>query len=246
MKPISVTISAGLVLAAVLAVCGSARADTPGANDAEFFMMLNYKKAAMLPDGYRAVAILARGLDDLKDPAKCRDYLVEKKIARSSWGNDPKEPLTKGRLAYMVCQALGIKGGLIMRLTGPTERYCLLECAYLEFIINGADYQNCTGGELTSVIDRADAYQLKEAQAAGKQPKAVDPLEKYDIGKVRTVADKAKDKDTDKAKPAAPAAAPAEAKPTTGAAAATEAPAPVSEKAKPAATAEAPAAPAAQ
>ena len=135
-------------------------------------MSLSYKQVAMIDDGYRAVAILTRGKDDLKEPGKCRDFLVGRKIAREKWGLAPDKPLTKGKLAYMVCQALGIKGGVTMRLFGPSQRYCLFECQYLELMTGGATYEHVTGGELVSTIDRADQYkQTEETEAAAKAAK---------------------------------------------------------------------------
>ena len=122
--------------------------------------------------GYKAVALLSRGQFDLRDAAAARDYLVGSKIARSGWPTAADAPLTKGRLAYMVCQALGIKGGVTMRLFGPSQRYCLAECQYLELMTGGADYEHVTGGELVSVIDRADQYRQSKGQAAEPQPAA--------------------------------------------------------------------------
>jgi len=175
------TCATALALALGLgSVCARA-AEAPAGNDAEFFMSLGFKKDAMLGDGYRAVAILVRGSDDLKDAGKCRDALVEKKIAPAAWGLDAKAPLSKGQLAYMICQACGIKGGVMMRLLGPTQRYCLFECQYLELMQGGADYQFCTGGELVSVIDRSDGYLKKQAEGQGRA-KERDPLAESKVG----------------------------------------------------------------
>jgi len=169
MAPFRMTVGLTVVAVCLGLFAPQARADTPGETDAEFFMSLSYKKVAMLDDAYRAVAILTRGKDDLKEPAKCRDFLVERKIARGKWGLAPDTPLTKGKLAYMVCQALGIKGGVTMRLFGPSQRYCLFECEFLELMTGGAPYEHVTGGELVSTIDRADQHkQTEEAEAAQK------------------------------------------------------------------------------
>jgi len=162
---------------AALAVCLAAApawADTSAESDAQFFMLLACKPAATLGDGYRAVALLVRGDNQLTDQAACRKFLVERSIARAAWGDDLKAPLSKGRLAYLVCQALGLKGGLTMRLIGPTERYCLLECAYLNLMVGGTDYKHVTGVELVSVIDRADRYRAEHSPPAPK-PADADP-----------------------------------------------------------------------
>jgi len=164
MKP-ATTVSMLGCLAVLLLAAQTAWADTPAETDARFFMLLSYKDVATMGDGYQAMAMLVRHEGTLTDPAKCRDLLRERKVARASWGDDLAAPLPKGRLAYMVCQALGIKGGLTMRLFGPSERYCLFECKYLELMAGGAQYQHCAGGELVSVIDRADQYQVRQAEA---------------------------------------------------------------------------------
>ncbi|MBN2581842.1 MAG: hypothetical protein JXL80_02160 [Planctomycetes bacterium] len=178
----------GCVVLGVVAL--GARAETPGETDAEFFMTLSYKQVAMMDDACKAVALLVRGQFDMKDAAACRDFLVERKIARSSWPTAADAPLTKGRLAYMVCQALGIKGGVTMRLFGPSQRYCLAECEYLELITGGADYEHVTGGELVSVIDRADQYRQAKGQAAEPQaaPEAAAPVAAAQPAKAAPVA----------------------------------------------------------
>ena len=172
MAPFRMTVGLTVVAVCLGLFAPEARADTPGETDAEFFMSLSYKRVAMVDDGYRAVAILARGKDDLKEPGKCRDFLLERKIALQKWGLAPDEPLTKGKLAYMVCQALGIKGGVTMRLFGPSQRYCLFECEYLELMTGGAPYEHVTGGELVSTIDRADQHKLAEEAEAAKKAAA--------------------------------------------------------------------------
>lgn len=162
-------------LAVLLWAAQAVSADTPAESDARFFMLLSYKNVATMGDGYQAVAMLVRRDGALADPAACRDMLRQRGVARASWGDDLAAPVAKGRLAYMVCQALGIKGGLTMRLFGPSERYCLFECQHLELMAGGAVYQHCTGGELVSVIDRADVYQSRHAEGAAEGPKAEPP-----------------------------------------------------------------------
>lgn len=187
-------------LVVVLAACGPVAAETPAESDAQFYMLLAYKDMATLGDAYQAVAMLANADNKLLPAEECRKSLVERKIARQDWGSDLKAPCTKGKLAYMVCQALGIKGGLTMRLFGPSQRYCLFECQYLELMAQGATYQNCTGGELVAVVDRADEYRTEKMKPSDGQPAAKDqPAEKP--------ADKPVEKPAEA--PAAPPAAPA-------------------------------------
>ena len=168
-----------MAVVAGLVVCGPLSAETPAESDAQFYMLLAYKQMATLGDAYQAVGMLANGDSKLLPAEDCRKSLVERKIAREDWGNDLKAPVTKGKLAYMVCQALGIKGGVTMRLFGPTQRYCLFECLYLELMVQGSTYQNCTGGELVATIDRADEYRTEKlTPAEAKDQPAEKPAEK--------------------------------------------------------------------
>ena len=149
------------------------RAETPAMNDADFFMNLAYKDVASLADGYRAVALLhsQEAEEGLLNAADAREYLVSEGIVPRSWHATGEAPLTKGELAYMVCQSLGLKGGVTMRIFGPSKRYCLYEASYQELMVGGADYQYVSGGELVSTIDRADRYvQKREGQAAEDAP----------------------------------------------------------------------------
>lgn len=135
------------------------QAEMPATNDADFFMNLAYKDVATLADAYRAVAMLHAGDEDgLMAPGEARDYLVERGVVPASWSPTGGAALTKGELAYMICQALGIKGGVTMRIFGPSKRYCLYEASYQQLMAGGSDYQYVTGGELVSTIDRADRY----------------------------------------------------------------------------------------
>lgn len=173
---VSVACTGFLVLAALSAMCNCALAETPAENDAHFYMLLANKNVATLADAYQAVAMVANADNKLLPVEECRKSLLERKIVRADWGEDVNAPCTKGKLAYMVCQALGIKGGVTMRLVGPTERYCLFECQYLEIMAQGASYQNCTGGELVAVVDRADEYR-REKMPGAKPAEAAAPAE---------------------------------------------------------------------
>ncbi len=148
------------------------RGETPAANDADFFMNLAYKDVASLGDGYRAVALLQKpGSTEVMPTAQARDLLVERNAVPRSWDAGGEKPLTKGELAYMICQSLEIKGGVTMRVFGPSQRYCLFEAAYQELMLGGATDQYVTGGELVSTIDRADRY-LQNRQQGEELPAA--------------------------------------------------------------------------
>ena len=66
--------------------------------------------------------------------------------------------LDKGTAAYMFCQALGIKGGIWMRLFGQNPRYCLRELVF-EGIMQASGIDELTSGaELVDMFTRAVDY----------------------------------------------------------------------------------------
>ncbi len=143
----------------------AAPAEAEVASDAQFFAELGYKDAATAADTARALVILvSEGAETGGDFVGDKKYLRDRGITcgwlETAAGDDPTE---KGHLASCLCRALGIRGGLWMRLFGPVPRYALRECVYLNLMTNGAEYKHVTGGELVGIIDRADRFRLKEA-----------------------------------------------------------------------------------
>jgi len=165
----------GRAAALILLAAGWASAAAPAAaapappaasTDAQFFGELAYKDAATAADTARALAILvSEGAENGADFAAAKAYLAKRGILPDGWLDKAAAdaPTDKGRLASLVCRALGIKGGLWMRLFGPLPRLALRECAYLELMAMGCDYGHVTGGELAGVIDRADRLRAREA-----------------------------------------------------------------------------------
>ena len=79
-------------------------------------------------------------------------------IVSADWGLQEGSLLTKGTLAYMLCQALEIKGGLTMRIFGISRRYALRECQHRRLIVGGVTDEYVTGRELIDVITNATVH----------------------------------------------------------------------------------------
>lgn len=90
--------------------------------------------------------------------------LRELKAVDDSWSFDAARPLTKGRLAYMVYQVcrhqapMGMRGGLILELTGPSQRYCLKELQFRGIMSPGLPYTPVAGMEFVAVLNRAEVF----------------------------------------------------------------------------------------
>ncbi len=84
--------------------------------------------------------------------------LQERKIVGANWDFQADRAITKGRIAYMTYQACGLKGGLTLQLTGPSQRYCLKELQYRGLISPGVTYNAITGMEYVAVLGRIDEF----------------------------------------------------------------------------------------
>ncbi len=84
--------------------------------------------------------------------------LAARGIVETGWELEEPARLTKGTLAYMVCKAAGVKGGLTASVFGMSRRYALKECLYLGLIAGGTTDEYVTGRELIDVVTNVEVY----------------------------------------------------------------------------------------
>jgi hypothetical protein len=116
------------------------------------------KDRASYGDACRALLSLLKNEHTDADFAAVSGDLSGRGIVSADWNLQEKSLLTKGTLAYMLCQALEIKGGLTMRLFGVSRRYALRECQHKALIVGGVADEYVTGRELLDVITNASVY----------------------------------------------------------------------------------------
>ena len=116
-------------------------------------------------DGLRGMLLLLDGKDEATTFDERVAQLRRRKIVAQRWDCRPGRALTRGRLAYMIYQADGVPGGLILRLTGPSQRYCLRELEYRGIMSKGGRTSRVTGMEFVAVLSRA-----AELAQAGEVP----------------------------------------------------------------------------
>jgi hypothetical protein len=93
-----------------------------------------------------------KGIDELAAGLSARE------IIEDDWRIDDSEPLTKGKISYMICQALDVRGGIWMTLFGASERYCCREAVYLNLVTPGSLHRYVTGDEMLNVLAQAVLY----------------------------------------------------------------------------------------
>ncbi len=116
------------------------------------------KDRATYGDACRAVLSLLKDEHTDADFVAVSGDLSGRGIVSADWNLQETSLLTKGTLAYILCQALEIKGGLTMRLFGVSRRYALRECQHKGLIVGGVMDEYVTGRELLDVLTNATVY----------------------------------------------------------------------------------------
>ncbi|MEZ7892378.1 MAG: hypothetical protein QMC67_11575 [Candidatus Wallbacteria bacterium] len=76
---------------------------------------------------------------------------------------DPKLEVRKGFAALLFYNAMGLKGGLTLRIAGPSTRNCFRELVYEKIMPESSERDKMTGPELVSLLQKA-----KEKMTAGE------------------------------------------------------------------------------
>jgi len=154
-----------LALAASLGGCGAqggiTGGEAPGVaseNSAEYLDRMSSQETVTENDALSGMLMLLDGQDQAKTFAQRVESLQKRQILAPAWSHDANRATTRGRLAYMISQATRIEGGIILRVCGPSQRYCLRELQYVEMMGPGTARGDITGMELVAVITRADVY----------------------------------------------------------------------------------------
>jgi len=153
------------VLAAALAGCQNAGEITggdaallTGEDSAAFLDRLSGQEYVGENDAMRGVLLLLDGEDKAGTFQERIDLLRQRGLVSSGWDFSADRPVTRGRLAYMLCQATEMPGGVMLTLTGPSERYCHRELRYHGMMGEGSTFSAVTGLEYVSALSRADTY----------------------------------------------------------------------------------------
>jgi hypothetical protein len=130
-----------------------------GQSSARFFSEVARQQTVSQNQAAHGVLMLMHdGKDPAADFAQRVNMLLDAGVVDRSWTFDADAPLTRGQLAYMICQACDFPGGVVLTLTGPSQRYCLREMQYRNMMVDGAVYTDVTGFEYVGVMGRADTY----------------------------------------------------------------------------------------
>ncbi len=152
MRRSTITRRFALTSLALAALASAARADT------SFFRSLLDKPRATAADAFRVMVILRTR--SLQPATFQQDVQTLRKagILPAKWRWAADKPVTCGEVSYLLCKTLGIKGGLTMRIFGPSRRYAFRECEFLKLVPEGHQGKYLTGEELVAIAGLAEQY----------------------------------------------------------------------------------------
>lgn len=73
-----------------------------------------------------------------------------------------------GMMAVAACDVLSVKGGLTMRLFGPSPRYCTRELIFMDILPQRTEHQSLSGLEFIDLVGRIED-RLAEESGSGKE-----------------------------------------------------------------------------
>lgn len=132
----------------------------PPSLELKYFQELFSQKIVTRKETIRAFLILLGKEKEVPDFDSQIAFLKEKGILPQKIADEfsPDEPLRKGLAAYMFCQALGIKGGLWLRLFGMNQRYALRELAFEGIMPRGNTDDLLSGKEFVLILTGAAEF----------------------------------------------------------------------------------------
>ncbi len=156
-----------IVLIGLIAGCQTAKVAQPltgrlAGNDPEqqleFWHTLATRPVTSNDEAFHGLLLYADGRDPANDYAGRVEVLKSRKMLPKKFDRPADEAVERGPLAQAICRMLGIKGGVMLQLTGA-QRYAVRELTYMELYPPSGQNQTFSGSEYLGIIGRIEDYQ---------------------------------------------------------------------------------------
>ena len=149
--------SAGMVSCARTVLESSAVDDWPGDEaELDYLEALETQRVVTNHDAFHGLLLLA----DRADPHETYEQRLAdaKELGWLAHDATPEanESAAIGMMAVAACEILEIKGGLTMRLFGPSPRYCTRELIFLDILPLRSEHQSLSGLEFIDLLGRIE------------------------------------------------------------------------------------------
>lgn len=127
----------------------------------EFWHTLAERNVTSNDEAFHGLLLLLDGDDPAADYAGRVEALKKRGLLPADFDAPADHAIRRGTLAVALCNALDIKGGVIMRVVGVNERYALRELQFMNLYPDGSPHQTFRGDEFLFVIGRVEDYQRR-------------------------------------------------------------------------------------
>jgi hypothetical protein len=135
-----------------------------------FWHTLPDRRLASNDDAFHAMLLFIDGSDPASDYDERVSTLKERRMLPNDFAGSANDAVKRGTLAVVIARVLDIKGGLSMRLLGPSPRYALRELQYMNLFPASSTQQTFSGQELLGIIGRVEDYQRQFNENALAEP----------------------------------------------------------------------------
>jgi hypothetical protein len=155
-------------LAILLAGCQTATVQTPvtgkfSANDSDsqmnFWHELADQSVTSNDDAFHALLLYADSHDNAKNYNERVAAMKSRGVLPESFSEPANQAIERGVLAVAIVKMAGIKGGWVMHVFGPTQRYAVKELEYDGIFPPSSPQQTFSGAEFVGIMGKLDDYQ---------------------------------------------------------------------------------------
>jgi hypothetical protein len=124
-----------------------------------FWHELATRKVTSNDDAFHGVLLYSDNHDDSKTYDDRVSTLKSRGLLPASFSEPANEAISRGTLAVMIVKMVGIKGGWVMHVFGPSPRYAVKELVYDGLYPPSSPQQTFSGTEFVGIIGKIDDYQ---------------------------------------------------------------------------------------
>jgi hypothetical protein len=132
----------------------------------EFWHTLTEHAVITNDDALHALLLYLDGRDESADYEGRVRALRQRGLLHAGFDGPPGQAFRRGTLAVALVRAIGLKGGLTMRLLGPEPRLAIRELEFRRLLPTSSPNQVISGKQLVGVLVRAGEYR-KFGEAGG-------------------------------------------------------------------------------
>ena len=125
----------------------------------EFWHTLASRSITSNDEAFHGLILFIEGQDDAADYAGRVEWLNEREMLPRDFDLPSNEAVRRGTMAVAISRILEIKGGLVMRVFGPSPRYATRELQYLNILPPSSPHQTLSGMEFVGLIGRIEDYE---------------------------------------------------------------------------------------